>query len=112
MQRVEQLVVARRHVQTRQHAAAQVVRPVAAALLLDQQQRQVGRLRTQLLEQARGAALAVDPAEQDAGQAGDILAGQPFGPVGAGAAATGLAEEVEDHRQVMAALLVVIYQQD
>ncbi len=112
VQGVEQLVVARRHVETRQHAAAQLLRPVGAALLAEQQQRQVIHPGAELLEQARGAALAVDLTEQHAGQTHIRLRFELDGPVAAGASAAGLAEEVEDHRQIMAALGKVVDQQD
>ncbi|KAF1053168.1 MAG: hypothetical protein GAK43_01545 [Stenotrophomonas maltophilia] len=114
VQRVEQFVVAGRHFQAGQHPAAEVVRPLGGGNLGDQQDRQELVPASQLLEQLNGTALGLHIAQQHAEHVATAV-GQGLdrsAPVATAATHLVFTEEIEDHREFVATLDVIVDQQD
>ncbi|MNR14758.1 hypothetical protein D3C85_1312510 [compost metagenome] len=113
VQRVEQLVVARWHLQVDQQTPAQVLRPVRLDLVADQQHRQELVPGQQLLDQFEYSALGTDLTQH---HAEDVAAGaqgvRHLAPVVAGAGQVFFTEEIQDHRKIAAAIAVVVDQQN
>ncbi|MNZ11188.1 hypothetical protein D3C78_280510 [compost metagenome] len=113
VQGIEQLVVARRHLQADQQAPAQVLRPVRLDLVADQQHRQELVPGQQLLDQIEYAALGADLSQH---HAQDVAAGtqgiRHLAPVMAGAREVLFTEEIQDHRKIAAAIAIVVDQQN
>ena len=113
MQRVEQLVVAGRHLQAGQHAPTHLLRPFERCLLINQQQRQKLIPHRQLLEQLKRTALGLNIAKQHSqdftagGQTLDSLA-----PGLTGADEMLFAEKTENDREIAAALGIVVNQKN
>ena len=113
MQRVEQFVVAGRHLQAGQHAAAHLLRPFDGNLRIDQQQRQKLIPHRQLLEQLTRTALGLHIAQQHTqhltagGQAIHSLT-----PGLTGADKMIFTEKTENDRQITTALGVVVNQKN
>ena len=113
MQRVEQLVITERRLQTGQHAPTQVFRPLGNTDITHRQQGQKLIPPGNLLGQLKGAALGLDIPEQDAEH---FSTGTQFGdcraPVLTGARQMLFPEETQNNRQLVAARSIVIDQQD
>ncbi|MCY1417751.1 hypothetical protein D9M71_332920 [compost metagenome] len=113
VQGVEQLVVARRHLQTDQQAAAQVFGPVGLDLVAHQQDRQELVPGQQLLDQFEHTALGAHFAQQDAQDvAAGIQGACQVAPVTAGTAQVLFPEKIQDHREIAAAIAIVVDQQN
>ena len=113
VQRVEQLVVAGRHLQRGQHAAAQLFGAIRGERLSDHQHREELVPGTDLLEQLAATALGADFAEQYAKHVPTGV--QRCDAVPPLLAATGqvvLAKKIEDDRQVATTVVIVINQEN
>ncbi|MCY1486826.1 hypothetical protein D9M68_204760 [compost metagenome] len=113
VQRIEQLVVARRHLQAGQHATTHVFRPLAGHRLAKQQHRDLLVPASQLLEHLLSAAPGSDIAQQYA----DHLARRGKAvdrgsPVAAIAGNVLFPQKIQNDRQVPAALAIVVNQQE
>ncbi len=113
VQRIEELVVAGRHLQGGQHAAADIFRPLDRGHLVDQQHRQKLVPAADLLEQLQHSTLGLNLAKQHTEHVAAGTAGIRQGtPVGAAAGQVVFAEEVQNDCQVSTPISVVVDQQN
>ncbi|MCY1417844.1 hypothetical protein D9M71_333880 [compost metagenome] len=114
VQGIEQLVVARRHLDAGQDAPAHIFRPLRQSGFAKQENRQVFVPGRQLLERFQRPALALHGAKQHAEYVA-VAAGEGrngFAPLPTAAGKVVFTEEVEDYREFAATLGVVIDQEN